>query len=111
MDFGFLFVLAGILGKFIGCGVTSKLCGFNLKESCSIGIGMMVRAEVALVCMQKGVDAGIISSSISAFVVMLILITSLTAPILLKLLNQKKLSLNNELVEEAVAKNQENIEG
>ena len=109
--FGFLFVLAGILGKFIGCGVTSKLCGFNLKESCSIGIGMMVRAEVALVCMQKGVDAGIISSSISAFVVMLILITSLTAPILLKILNQKKLSLNNELVEEAVAKNRENIEG
>ena len=51
---------------------------------------MMVRAEVALVCMQKGVDAGIIDSSISTFVVIMILISSLIAPIILKSLNYTK---------------------
>lgn len=90
--FGFLFVIAGIFGKLVGCGLTAKCTGFSWKESTSIGIGMMVRAEVALVCMQKGVDAGIISNSISSFVVMLILITSLVAPIILKALNYKKVS-------------------
>jgi Kef-type K+ transport system membrane component KefB len=101
--FGLLFVLAGIVGKLIGCGITAKACGFSWKESASIGIGMMVRAEVALVCMQKGVDANIIDSRISTFVVMLILATSLVAPILLKILNQSKPKINKELVEDELA--------
>ena len=94
--FGLLFVAAGIIGKLFGCGLVAKACGFNWKESASVGIGMMVRAEVALVCMQKGVDAGIIKSEISTFVVMLILITSLIAPIILKALNYRK----QEVIEE-----------
>lgn len=88
--FGFLFIVVGILGKLLGCGIAAKACGFGWKESTSIGVGMMVRAEVALVCMQKGVDAGIIDSSISTFVVILILISSLIAPIILKSLNYTK---------------------
>ena len=88
--FGFLFIVVGILGKLLGCGIAAKACGFGWKESASIGVGMMVRAEVALVCMQKGVDAGIIDSSISTFVVIMILISSLIAPIILKSLNYTK---------------------
>ena len=88
--FGFLFIVVGILGKLLGCGIAAKACGFGWKESTSIGVGMMVRAEVALVCMQKGVDAGIIDSSISTFVVIMILISSLIAPIILKSLNYTK---------------------
>ena len=49
-------------------------------------IGMMVRAEVALICAQKGVENGLISPSIMPFILLLIIITSFAAPILLKLL-------------------------
>jgi hypothetical protein len=49
---------------------------------------MMVRAEVALVCTDK--LSSIVDSNITTFVVLLILITSLVAPILLKLINKEK---------------------
>ena len=104
--FGILFVLMGVIGKLLGCGLTAKICGFTWRESASIGVGMMVRAEVALVCMQKGVDANIINPSISTFVVMLILFTSLVSPILLKLLNKQKEPGVRDLVEDSVASQQ-----
>ena len=104
--FGILFVLMGVIGKLLGCGLTAKICGFTWKESASIGVGMMVRAEVALVCMQKGVDANIINPSISTFVVMLILFTSLVSPILLKILNKQKEPGVRDLVEDSVASQQ-----
>ena len=48
-----------------------------------MGLGMMARAEVALVTAQKGVEYGVIHSSIMPFVVALILITSFVTPLLL----------------------------
>ena len=54
---------------------------------------MMVRAEVALVCADKLKD--VINPQITTFVVLLILISSLTAPIFLKLLNKDKEIVNN----------------
>lgn len=83
---GILFVLVGIAGKLLGCGLVAKACGFSLKDSCSIGVGMMVRAEVALVCCEK--LKSVVNPNITTFVVVLILITSLVAPILLKILNK-----------------------
>ncbi len=83
---GILFVLVGIAGKLLGCGLVAKACGFSLKDSCSIGVGMMVRAEVALVCCEK--LKSVVNPNITTFVVVLILITSLIAPILLKILNK-----------------------
>ena len=100
--FGFLFVIVGILGKLLGCGVAAKICGFGWKDSASVGVGMMVRAEVALVCMQKGVDAGIIDSSISTFVVIMILISSLIAPIVLKALNYTKQASSKDKMNEGL---------
>lgn len=91
--FGILFMVCGLIGKFIGCGATAKICGFSFKESASIGVGMMVRAEVALVCADKLKD--VINPQITTFVVLLILISSLTAPIFLKLLNKDKEELVN----------------
>lgn len=89
LGFGICFIVAGILGKLLGCGIGAKITGFNLSDSAKIGIGMMVRAEVALITVGKGVDAGIISPNITTFVVILILITSVLTPILIKLLYKK----------------------
>ena len=83
--FGVLFVLAGIAGKVIGCGGGALLCGYGLKDSLRVGIGMMVRAEVVLVCAQRGVDSGLVDPAIMPFVLILIIATTLLSPILLKL--------------------------
>lgn len=85
IGFGFAFVAAGILGKLIGCGLGSLMCKYSVKDSFRVGVGMMVRAEVVLVCTQKGLDYGIIDGGITPFVLLLILITSMLTPLLLKL--------------------------
>ena len=84
--FGFLFIIFGLLGKLIGAGVGGILTRFKFRQSIIIGVGMMARAEVIIVTAQKGIDAGIISMEIMPFIILLIVISSLITPILLKLL-------------------------
>ena len=85
VGFGVVFVLAGMAGKVIGCGGGALLCGYGFKDSLRVGIGMMVRAEVVLVCAQRGVDSGLVDASIMPFVLILIIATTLLTPLLLKL--------------------------
>ena len=83
--FGICFIIAGIAGKVLGCGGMSLLCGYKGKDALRIGVGMMARAEVALVCAQKGVESGIIDSTIMPFILIMIIITSFVTPITLRL--------------------------
>lgn len=89
--FGVLFILAGLVGKVVGCGTLAKICGFSTKDSLKIGFGMMARAEVALICAQKGVDCGIIDPSIMPFIVILIIVSSFVTPICLRFLYKDEL--------------------
>lgn len=84
LGFGFAFIAAGILGKLVGCGLGALICGYGWRDSYRVGVGMMVRAEVVLVCAQKGIDYAIVDDNIMPFIVLLILITSLLTPMLLK---------------------------
>lgn len=82
--FSIAFVIVGCVAKIIGCGLSAKLLGFNWDESYKIGLGMMVRGEVALIVAQKGLSVGIIESKYFAPVILLIIISSMIVPILLK---------------------------
>lgn len=82
--FGILFILAGIAGKLIGCGSGALICKYSFKDALRCGVGMMCRAEVCLICAQKGIDAGIINASIQPFILIIILLTSFVTPIILK---------------------------
>ncbi len=84
--FGICFIIAGMVGKVVGCGGVSLLCRHNLSDSLKIGGGMMARAGVALVCAQKGVEYGVIGSSIMPFILILIMVTSFATPIILGML-------------------------
>ena len=53
------------------------------------GVGMMVRAEVVLVCAQKGVDYNMIDPAIMPFILILIIVSSLLAPLILKMFYRK----------------------
>lgn len=84
--FGVLFVLAGIIGKSIGCGGLSRAFGYSWKDSARIGVGMIARGEVALIVTQKGIEAGLIAEKYLAIVVLLVLVSSILLPILMKVL-------------------------
>lgn len=85
IGFGCCYILAGLLGKVLGCGIGAKITGNHLKDSIRIGIGMMARAEVALICANKGIDAGLVDSGMSAFIVIMIIVSSFVTPLILKL--------------------------
>lgn len=89
--FGIVFIIAGMAGKVLGCGFGAKICKYSIKDSIRCGIGMMCRAEVCLICAQKGIDAGIIQPSIQPFILVIILVTSFTTPIILKATYKKEL--------------------
>ncbi len=83
--FGLALVAVGLIGKVIGCSATSLCCRYSVKDSLRVGVGMMVRAEVVLVCTQKGIDSGLVDPAIMPFVLILIIVSALLAPLILKL--------------------------
>lgn len=82
--FSIAFVLIGCISKIIGCAGISKLMGVSWKDSYKTGIGMMVRGEVALIVAQKGLSVGIVESKYFAPVILLIIVSSMTVPVLMK---------------------------
>lgn len=87
--FCILFVIVGLLAKIIGCGLMSKVLGFRGSDALKIGVGMMTRGEVALIVAQKGLQVGMIESRYFAAVIFLILVSSISTPIVLKVLYSK----------------------
>lgn len=85
IGFGCCYILAGLLGKVLGCGIGAKITGNHFKDSIRIGIGMMARAEVALICANKGIDAGLVDSGMSTFIVIMIIVSSFITPLILKI--------------------------
>ena len=84
--FALAFVAAAIAGKIIGCGGVAKLCKFGWKDSAKIGVGMIARGEVALIVTEKGIAGELLSPEYRVLVVLLVLVSSVLAPVLLKLL-------------------------
>ena len=80
------FVIVALLTKIVGCGLMSRVLGFKGTSAVIIGVGMMTRGEVALIVAQKGLSAKLISSEYFTAVILLIIISSIVTPILLKLL-------------------------
>ena len=81
---GSLLVIFGSLGKVIGCGFGAKISGFNPKQALQIGIGMIPRAEVAIIVASLGVQMRILSDADMAAAILMVLITTLMTPSLLK---------------------------
>ncbi len=80
------FVLVALIAKIIGCGLMAKLCRFSFQDSLKIGVGMMTRGEVALIVAQKGLSVGLLSPVYFTSVILLIIVSSISTPIVLKML-------------------------
>lgn len=83
------FVIVALITKIIGCGVMARLCKFRGNECLKIGVGMMTRGEVALIVAQKGLSVGLLNPVYFTSVILLIIVSSISTPIILKLLYSK----------------------
>ena len=83
------FVIVGLISKIIGCGLMAKICKFNNNDALKIGVGMMTRGEVALIVSQKGLSVGLMEPVYFTSVIFLIIISSISTPIILKVLYAK----------------------
>jgi Kef-type K+ transport system membrane component KefB len=84
LAFSAAFVIVGLLGKVVGCGLFAKLLKYNTSDALKIGVGMMTRGEVALIVAQRGLKAEIIDSRYFTAVILLIILSSILTPIILK---------------------------
>jgi Kef-type K+ transport system membrane component KefB len=92
--FAVLAVLVGLIGKVVGCGAVCKAFKYNWRESAIGGVGMMARGEVALIVTNTVTDSALganaLPSSFMIMTVLLILVSSILTPILLKVLYNKE---------------------
>ena len=77
--------------------MTQKLTGFGSYDSMSIGLGMISRGEVALIVAQKGARAGLVSEKMFPAIVLMVIVTTLVTPLLLKVGMKKQTPDNTEL--------------
>ena len=99
--------IIAILTKIIGCGLGAKACGYKDYQCLRIGVGMISRGEVALIVANKGIEAGLMSSSVVAPVIIVVIVTTIITPIILKPVFMKK-GPNADVV--ATSKLVENVE-
>lgn len=73
-----------ILSKVIGAGLGARLAGFTNQQALRVGVGMVSRGEVGLIVASIGVREGLIGSEVFAVIVVLVLLTTLITPPLLR---------------------------
>ena len=83
--FAVVLTIVAILSKILGCGLGARLCRYSRKESLQIGVGMISRGEVALIVATKGAGLGLINSELFGPVIVVVVVTTIITPILLKL--------------------------
>lgn len=80
------FVAVALITKIVGCGLMAKICRFRFQDCLKIGVGMMTRGEVALIVSQKGLSVGLLNPVYFTSVILLIIVSSISTPIILKVL-------------------------
>lgn len=93
--FAVCLTLIAVITKIIGCGLGAKLCKYSGKDCVRIGVGMISRGEVALIVASKGEAVGLMGTSFLGPVVIVVLITTIITPILLKIVYKDTEDENN----------------
>ncbi len=78
-----IFVISAILAKTIGAGLFAFIAKYSKKDSLRIGLGMVPRGEVTLIMASTGLAANLIPNYIFSITVIIVIATSLIAPILM----------------------------
>jgi Na+:H+ antiporter len=87
--FTVLLVIVAIATKAIGCGVFARATGFTTTESIRVGAGMISRGEVGLIVAGYGLANGIIGRDVFSASVLVVLVTTMVTPPLLRMTFQR----------------------
>ncbi|MCE5236318.1 MAG: cation:proton antiporter [Eubacteriales bacterium] len=79
-----MFIIA-VIGKVIGCGAAARLFKMSRSEAAQIGVGMISRGEVAIITANIGLQNGIITQEVFIPTILVVLLTTILTPILLRL--------------------------
>lgn len=102
--FAVLLVIVAIISKVIGCGLGAKLCHYKKDECVQIGVGMISRGEVALIVANKGIACGLMSTTLFGPIVIMVIVTTIITPILLKVVFKDK-GIETEVVDSKLISN------
>jgi Kef-type K+ transport system membrane component KefB len=90
--YGIGIVLIAVSGKVIGSGLGALLMRFSPQESLRVGVGMISRGEVGLIVAGIGVQRGVINQDIFSIMVLMVVVSTLVTPVLLRLTFPKALA-------------------
>ncbi|MBS5521339.1 MAG: cation:proton antiporter [Clostridiales bacterium] len=88
--FSVILVIVACLTKVVGCGLGALLCRYTKSEAVQIGVGMISRGEVALIVANKGNAVGLMSANILGPIIIMVVATTIVAPIFLKIVFSSK---------------------
>ena len=77
--------LVAVIGKVVGCGAGARLFRMSRIESLQIGAGMISRGEVAIITANIGLQAHIITQEVFVPTILVVVLTTVITPVLLKL--------------------------
>jgi Kef-type K+ transport system membrane component KefB len=102
---GYALIIVGIaiFGKIIGCTLAARISKFNWRHSFQVGVGMIARAEVALIVANQGFRMGLISNETFTSVVLLVVISTIVTPPILKMLfkHEKPCTMTQSISQES----------
>jgi len=76
--------LVAILSKLLGSGGGARLAGFSNAQALWVGVGMISRGEVGLIIASVGLTSGLIGQRMFSVMIIMVLVTTIITPILLK---------------------------
>ncbi len=87
-----IMIVVAVVTKFFGCGLPSMIFLKDKKKSMRVGVGMISRGEVGLIIAGIGVTSGVLTSNVYSTIVIMVVATTIIAPIWLKTLYKKELA-------------------
>lgn len=84
LPFALILIVGATVGKIAGAGVGGILTGFTGQSALRLGIGMVSRGEVGLIVAALGISSGIISEEIFSAIVLVVIVTTIITPPLVR---------------------------
>ena len=110
INFLAVIILVAIATKILGCFIGSRVTGFNNIESLRVGIGMVSRGEVGLIIAGVGLSRGIIGQEMFSVMVIMVLVTTMITPIMLRYVFPRVVTESSGEVFESVGNVEEKME-
>ena len=73
-----------VSAKIVGCGIASRLSGMSTRDSILVGVGMIPRAEIALIIGLFGLTSHVIQAAEYSIIASMAFLTTVTVPSVLQ---------------------------